>query len=197
MMMTRSREEKYWTDIESTMKAAVADLEARCRMILATARIPQEESEAFELALLNFRRGFNGLAWTIEPMREHYPEQLRTAYQMLFVLMRTAMQLGASHLFADAARDFYKTEHARWSGAKGGVKTGEKRRKQREEGWEPIARETIRELRKAHPDWSQDQIAVKVVGEWKLEDSQAPGHRSLTNLIGAMEKSGDLPKKRR
>jgi hypothetical protein len=139
------REETYWIDVESTTRAAVADLEAKARVILETATIPEEERQAFERALLNFRRGFNGLAWTLEPMREHYPEQLRTAYQMLFALMRSTMELSASQLFSDAARKFYKTEHTRRAGARGGVKTGEKRRNDRAAGWEPVAREMIGE----------------------------------------------------
>lgn len=85
--------------------------------------------------------------------------------------------------------------YARRVGAKGGVKSGERRRKQREEGWEPIAKRMISEICEKHPDFSQDKIAVATALSWKPEDPKAPGHRSLKNLIAAMEKAGEIPRR--
>jgi hypothetical protein len=188
--MTKSREETYWTDIESTTKEAVADLEARCRTILETAKIPEEEREPFERALLNFRRGFDELTWTVEPMRERYPMQLRTVYQMLFVSMRTAMQLGASHLFTDAARDFYKTEQKR----EAGKKSGESRLAKRP--WVKHARELAMEIRTANPKSSQDDVATEIMARWKGRgENRHPGHPTLKKFLSELEAAGVIPRR--
>jgi hypothetical protein len=151
-------------------KALAGNINPADRMVLETAR------GAFHFA-------FGQLTGAIEPMR-------------LRALMASCFVIGKAGVLSDEARQLIMAPIAS-GGAKGGVKTGEKRRKEREEGWEPIARKTISGIREKHPDFSQDQIADDIIAGWKFEDPKAPGHRSLTNLIGAMEKAGDLPKRRR
>ena len=85
--------------------------------------------------------------------------------------------------------------YARRVGAKGGIKVASGGASSARKEWEPIAKRMIMEIREKHPDFSQDKIAVATALSWKPEDPKAPGHRSLKNLIAAMEKAGEIPRR--
>ena len=172
--------DRLFFEDDATAFARYLDADARkhlARELNPTDRIILEQ------ALDVFRLAFNQLGGAIEPTR-------------LRALMASIFVLGKAGVLSDEARALIMAPIA-GGGAKGGASSAETRRKKRAEGWEPIARKMIGEIRKAHPDFSQDQIADDVIATWKLEDPEAPGHRSLTNLVGAMEKAGDLPKRRK
>ncbi len=174
------RDDRIIFEDDATAFARYLDAEARKHL---SRDINPMDRMVLETARGAFRFAFDQLSGAIEPMR-------------LRALMASVFVIGRAGVLSDEARALIMAPIAN-GGAKGGVKTGEKRRKEREQGWEPIARKLIGETRKAHPDFSQDEIADDIIGAWKHEDPKAPGHRSLTNLVGAMEKAGDLPKRRR
>jgi hypothetical protein len=80
---------------------------------------------------------------------------------------------------------------------KGGHASALKRRQDAEEGWIPVSKKMAQDLRKRAPDLSQDKLAGEIMVGWKGELKLLKGHARLKQLIGAMEKSGELPRMRR
>jgi len=80
--------------------------------------------------------------------------------------------------------------------ALGGSKGVETRRKEAEEGWIAIAKKMAIQIRAEKPYWSQDKVAQEISFTWKSE-IQPRGHARLKQLVGEMEKSGELPRRRR
>ncbi len=78
-------------------------------------------------------------------------------------------------------------------GQKGGKKGG-KTRKGKAENDAAIVAIEARRIRIEHPNWSQDDLASDIIAGWKTE--HAPGHTKVKGIISALEKAGDLPKRR-
>jgi len=80
------------------------------------------------------------------------------------------------------------------SSALGGSKGAETRRKKAEEGWIAIAKKMAIKIRAEKPHLSQDKVAEEISFTWK-DEIQQRGHARLKQLVGDMEKSGELPKR--
>jgi hypothetical protein len=85
------------------------------------------------------------------------------------------------------------TLRAKRGGERGGRRSGAARRTKRAKTWEPAARTLALQIRAGHPTYSQDRVANEIITRWKEADFDPPGHKTLKELISAMEKSGDLP----
>jgi hypothetical protein len=82
------------------------------------------------------------------------------------------------------------------SGSLGGSKSGKKRQEKRE-AWQAIARKMAIKIRGEKPFASQDDIATEITFRWKPEKPRAPGHSTLKALVSAMVKTGELLKRQR
>jgi hypothetical protein len=75
-----------------------------------------------------------------------------------------------------------------------GKKSGEIRRKNAEQGWVKIAKILAIKIRDKQPELSQDDLAFEIGVLW-TSDIEPPGTARIKQLIGEMEKSGELPKR--
>ena len=63
--------------------------------------------------------------------------------------------------------------------------------------WIPIATAIATDFRRERPDASQEKVADEIIGRWKSEAINYPGHSRLKKLVSELEKSGDLPKRQK
>jgi hypothetical protein len=75
----------------------------------------------------------------------------------------------------------------------GGKRSGIARREKR--AWAQHASELAIEAHTREPSLSNERIAAKISDNWKLENPNCPGSRTLSKFISELRKSGSLPQR--
>jgi hypothetical protein len=102
---------------------------------------------------------------------------------MAFQAERTIM---TAEMVVDFKHKFYSDK---------GKESGKVRRANRP--WVPHATELAKAIRAEHDDYSQDKVVDEITFRWKADDAQAPGQHTLKSHISELEKTGDLPRRKK
>jgi len=109
-MLDDTEKHLFWDDIEGTLKHSVFRLEKAGQNSLS-AKVPEEHADHLKgigIAVERLRQSYDELAWLLEPLRENHPNELKSVYQMIFVLMESAMLIGTSVVWSDVTKDIFK-----------------------------------------------------------------------------------------
>ncbi len=77
--------------------------------------------------------------------------------------------------------------------AAGGKRRAELQNIAAEKGWRRHATELMAAIRTKDRSLSRDQVAIEVIGQWKLPDTEPPGARTLVEHLKRREADGSVP----
>jgi hypothetical protein len=78
-----------------------------------------------------------------------------------------------------------RVETARAAGKKSGASRGDGL-------WQPRAEELALQARRAHPTWSNAEIALYIFNHWRLPGVRCPGQKWLTAFLSKLQNGGRL-----
>jgi hypothetical protein len=120
---------------------------------------------------------------------EHYSEEQKANIRFMLVkMMDDLLSLGSVAMLGKEMKvGFSALERSQ----KGGKNSGATRR-EKGDLWKATAAQMAKEIRGAHPGWSQDDVSSEIIALWKEEEP--PGHTSVKGLISRMERDDELPR---
>jgi hypothetical protein len=168
-------------------------------------RVAAADGAAVPDDLRRMRRGrklaedaFNeAAAYFLEPLR---PELAARGYELLWNLMAGSFLIGASATMSKSAKQKVERDiNATFkdAGAKGGRKGARTNSALAEARWRGEARLLVKEIWDEGPaPPSQDTCTEQVLLRWKGKQDDMPDHRQVKRLIAAMQKSGEISRKK-
>ena len=140
------------------------------------------------------RQFLEGLGPSLEDLEAHFlprkPKDKRHFYLLLYFLMSAAHFIGSRARVSESQRNYFASK----LGAKGGSKSGQSRKLEARETWQPHALALARAQRRRTPKISKEDLAKHVRCTWSLKIDK-PAHRTLVNFLASAEKNGRLTRK--
>jgi hypothetical protein len=150
-----------------------------------------EDRSVLKRAEYDLNRSFNGLDKNVvAPLAAAKPSLAIYGYDMLWTLMSAAFYAGSRGTVSGSAETFIGKELHRARQVKRGKRSGESRLANRK--WVSHADALALEFRKEDTFAGSSAIASEILGRWKQQKIDPPGHETLTRHVRFMIKNGTL-----
>jgi hypothetical protein len=136
---------------------------------------------------------FSELSELLKPMLKNEPARFKAIYQSLFTLIQSISATTMAAAFSRPIQKYHRAPNVR-GGARGGARSGEVRRANREKRWESSALEIAKKYRRLNPGASQDEVATEIAAAWKAK-TKIPGYITLKRFVSRMEHAEHLAKR--